>query len=222
MYVLIIFPFILYYKICILFLFLVSLIVYYTTYKSNRNYNYYILLPRIWEIIIGSMKLSEKKYYFKNISLILMILYCLLLEKMKVYDQFVYVILTVTFLQSNDNLLIQSMMSRVLCHIGNMSYILYLIHYPLVKISTQYYIIKLIIICEIVYQLFEKPIINYTKDSNVKIISNIVIFYSIVLVFYTIIMIKQNKLKAASVNVLGIKNITLTLTLTIVGLLVCG
>lgn len=71
MYVILIIPYILSNNICNSIILILSIILYYYSYKTNRSYNYFILFPRMWEIIIGSINLSGKNINMKNISFFL-------------------------------------------------------------------------------------------------------------------------------------------------------
>lgn len=137
-----------------------------------------------------------------------MILYSILLENQNIYDQFWFVILTVIFINSKNNTLLQHYFSSVLCHIGDISYILYLIHYPLIRHFRFNFFLELILSSEIFFNLFDKPIISNTKNSYITIIYNISFFYFMVLEIYNYIYNIRSNLKRGLVNVLGMKNIT--------------
>lgn len=121
-YVLLIIPYIFSNRACSLVLFTMSIYLYYYTYNINRSYNYYILFPRMWEVIIGSINLSIRQIKMKNISFIFLIIYCTLCENMNVYDQCIFVLLTIFFLNSSDNCHTHIFFNRIFCHIGDLSY----------------------------------------------------------------------------------------------------
>lgn len=175
------FPLIIVNNYIMLLLFILSFTIYQYYYAIDTSFNYYSMIPRIWEFLFGTIIIKCNFYYdqkqSKNINIIIKYSYFIALFILSFFN-------TTHILSRLDNLITMLFTSYfisfiphflnlyVIEHIGDLSYIIYLIHFPLKFIIVGNYPLYFIILylsSAVVYYLYEKPILNCLKKmSNLK------------------------------------------------------
>ena len=178
----------------------------YAMYLSNVNssLSFYHPLTRVWEILLGGMivflpiqEFRKIKLPIQNISLVLIILIFLLAGNENNHPGLVTLLACISAAAiiiyggqpDESNKLLQS---RVMVHIGKLSYSLYLIHFPIFSISLYIYDslefpkkILIILMCYVAalftYKNIETPFRLKNKFLTKKVISLFVISYFLLL-----------------------------------------
>lgn len=168
-----IYPFVVYYfnrynfNIVLILLFVISLYICVKYSYINRSFSYFIILSRAWQLFAGCIaKLYEKNISFietSNISLFFLIYISNFYNKYIIYPglySLLPIILSILIIKEKNeyNILLESKLIR---KCGEMSFTLYLVHYPIIVIINNNNIIfkslLVIIISIILYKVIEKP-----------------------------------------------------------------
>lgn len=160
--------------------FFISLIIYFIKKQNNFSYCYYCFLPRLYQFAISyyiKHKSEENRYYILNYIITLIHTFIiLLLDNEYVNIHIAYTILT--FIIINKKFL-DNHLSHFYLYFSQISYSIYLIHYPIIIICKYNIIIKVILISVssiVLYIVCEKHLSFYLN--KIKSLY-IIIFYGI-------------------------------------------
>lgn len=219
----------------ILFCFIISFIVYQYYYSLDTNFNYYSMIPRVWEFLFGTFIIKFTTYNSNNKEkndnemmninikdIIIKYSFFIILFILSIFktdsillqlDNLVTMILTSLFIYYNPHFI----NSYIMEHIGDLSYIIYLIHFPLKFIIINNYFLYftvLYLLSAIVYYLFEKPILIFLKRMQ-NLRCGILLFFILVCcnifcVIYEMQIIKRNEKLLNNYNKLSDVDINIT------------
>lgn len=154
-----------------------SLTLYYNEY--DKSYLYFSLTCRLWEFSVGQLCYSNtKNRNNKSNILFLVLVFICFLKVSRIYILTYLLMYMIVFLKTNHtNTLFNS---KILMFIGDISYSLYLVHYPVIQIFLKNTLIPIIILSLSLHYIIEN--VNLHNLSNYKII--ILYFISTILLLY--------------------------------------